>query len=89
MSILKNGISIVGDDSGALKILFHPETLEILGVHIIGDQAAEIIHIGQLVMAFKGKLDSFVQNVFNYPTWAEAYKVAALNGFNRLQGKEK
>lgn len=79
--------AIVGDDSGALKILFHPETMEILGVHIIGDQAAEIIHIGQLVMAFNGKLDSFVQNVFNYPTWAEAYKVAALNGFNRLQGK--
>jgi NAD(P) transhydrogenase len=77
--------AIVGDDSGALKILFHPETLDILGVHIIGDQAAEIVHIGQLVMAFNGKLDSFVQNVFNYPTWAEAYKVAALNGFNRLQ----
>jgi NAD(P) transhydrogenase len=77
--------AIVGDDSGALKILFNPETLEILGVHIIGDQAAEIVHIGQLVMAFNGKLDSFVQNVFNYPTWAEAYKVAALNGLNRLQ----
>ncbi len=80
--------AIAGDDTGALKILFHPETLEVLGVHIIGDQAAEIIHIGQMVMAFNGKLDSFIKNVFNYPTWAEAYKVAALNGINRLPHKD-
>lgn len=80
--------AIAGDDTGALKILFHPETLDVLGVHIIGDQAAEIIHIGQLVMTFNGKLDSFIKNVFNYPTWAEAYKVAALNGINRLPDKD-
>lgn len=76
--------AIAGDDFGLIKILFHPQTKEILGVHIIGDQAAELIHIGQLVMTFGGKLESFVQNVFNYPTWAEGYKIAALNGLNRL-----
>lgn len=80
--------AIAGDDTGALKILFHPETLDIHGVHIIGDQAAEIIHVGQLVMYFKGKLDAFIKNVFNYPTWAEAYKVAALNGINKLLNKD-
>lgn len=76
--------AIFGDDTGILKILFHPETREILGIHIIGEQAAEIIHIGQMVMAAKGKIDAFISNVFNYPTWAEAYKVAALNGINKL-----
>lgn len=76
--------AIAGDDFGLIKILFHPKTKEIFGVHIIGDQAAELIHIGQLVMTFGGKLESFIQNVFNYPTWAEGYKIAALNGLNRL-----
>jgi NAD(P) transhydrogenase len=79
--------AIAGDDTGLIKILFHPETRDILGVHIIGDQAAEIVHIGQLVMTFNGKLDNFIENVFNYPTWAEGYKIAALNGFNRLKQK--
>ncbi|MCK4760867.1 MAG: Si-specific NAD(P)(+) transhydrogenase [Candidatus Aminicenantes bacterium] len=77
--------AIAGDDTGLLKILFHPESREILGVHIIGDQAAEIVHIGQAAMALKGKLDFFINNVFNYPTWAEAYKTAALKGFNILK----
>ncbi len=75
--------AIAGDDTGMLKILFDPVSTSILGIHIIGEQAAEIIHIGQMVMALNGKLDSFIHNVFNYPTWAEAYKVAALNGINK------
>ncbi len=77
--------AISGDDTGLIKILFHRETHDILGVHIVGDQAAEIVHIGQLVMTLKGKLDTIIQNVFNYPTWAEGYKVAALNGLSRLK----
>ncbi len=77
--------AISGDDRGALKILFHPETKKIHGIHIIGDQAAEIIHIGQIVMEFDGTIEYFVSNIFNYPTWAEAYRVAAFNGLNRLK----
>lgn len=77
--------AIVGDDTGMLKILFHPETREIQGVHIIGDQAAEIIHLGQLALTVKEKIDFFIKNVFNYPSWAEAYKVAALRGFNKIE----
>ena len=55
-----------------------------MGVHIIGDQAAELIHIGQSVMTLGGRIDFFVHNVFNYPTWAEAYRLAALDGIGRL-----
>lgn len=75
---------IIGDETGMLKLLFHPQTREVLGVHAIGDGATELIHIGQAVMAFKGKIDYFVETVFNYPTLAECYKVAALAGINRL-----
>lgn len=75
---------IIGDDTGMLKVLFHRETLEILGVHCIGDLATEIVHIGQAVMQLGGKLDYFCDTVFNYPTMAEAYRVAAFNGMNRL-----
>jgi NAD(P) transhydrogenase len=78
---------ITGQGVGMLKILFHRETLEILGVHCFGDQAAEIIHIGQAIMAQKGSANSllyFINTTFNYPTMAEAYRVAALNGYNRL-----
>ena len=75
---------IVGDDIGFLKILFHPETREVLGVHVIGEGAAEIIHIGQAVLALGGTMEYFRDAVFNYPTMAEAYKVAALNGLNKL-----
>jgi NAD(P) transhydrogenase len=77
---------IVGDTTGLLKILFHADTLEVLGVHIIGEQASELIHIGQAVMAFKGRIDYFVNTVFNYPTLAECYKTAAFDGVNRLKG---
>ena len=75
---------LIGDETGMLKLLFHPQTREVLGVHAIGDGATELIHIGQAVMAFRGKIDYFVETVFNYPTLAECYKVAALAGINRL-----
>jgi NAD(P) transhydrogenase len=76
---------IRGDTIGRLKIIFHRETLEILGVHIIGEGAAELVHIGQAVMVLKGTIDYFVDTVFNYPTLAECYKQAAFNGINRLE----
>lgn len=72
---------------GSLKILFHRETKEILGIHCFGENAAEIIHIGQAIMQQKGKgntIEYFVNTTFNYPTMAEAFRVAALNGLNRL-----
>ena len=78
---------ILGQTSGMLKILFHAETLEVLGIHCFGVQASEIIHIGQVVMsqpAGGNTLLYFINTTFNYPTMAEAYRVAALNGINRL-----
>ena len=75
---------IIGDDTGMLKILFHPDTLKVLGVHAIGENATEIIHIGQTLMALNGTVEFLRDSVFNYPTFAEAYKVAALNGLNKL-----
>jgi NAD(P) transhydrogenase len=75
---------IRGDTTGRLKIIFHRDTLEILGVHIIGEGASELLHIGQAVMILKGKLSYFVETVFNYPTLAECYKAAAFNGLNKL-----
>ena len=75
---------IRGDTTGRLKLIFHRETREILGVHIIGEGAAELVHIGQAVMALGGKVDYFIDSVFNYPTLAECYKAAAFNGVNRL-----
>jgi len=75
---------IRGDTTGRLKIIFHRETREILGVHIIGEGASELLHIGKAVMVLKGTIDYFVDNVFNYPTLAECYKAAAFNGLNKL-----
>ena len=77
---------ILRQDVGVLKILFHRETLEVLGVHCFGANASEIIHIGQAVMSNPAinSLDYFIKTTFNYPTMAEAYRVAALNGYNRL-----
>lgn len=75
---------MVGDESGMLKILFDRDSLKVLGVHAIGESAAEIIHVGQAVLAFDGTIEFFRDSVFNYPTFAEAYKVAALNGLNKL-----
>jgi len=75
---------IRGDTTGRLKIIFHRETREILGLHIIGESAAELLHIGQAVVVLKGTVDYFVDTVFNYPTLAECYKQAAFNGINKL-----
>jgi NAD(P) transhydrogenase len=75
---------IIGDQTGLLKLIFHLNTHELLGVHIIGEGASELVHIGQAVMAFNGKVEYFVNNVFNYPTLAECYKTAAFDGINRL-----
>ena len=79
---------ITGQTVGMLKLLFHRETLQILGVHCFGSQASEIIHIGQAIMRQEGEANSlmyFINTTFNYPTMAEAYRVAALNGLNRLR----
>jgi NAD(P) transhydrogenase len=75
---------IRGDTTGRLKIVFHRETKEVLGVHIIGEGATELLHIGQAVIILKGTIDYFVDTVFNYPTLAECYKAAAFNGLNKL-----
>src|SRR5262245_44114556 len=75
---------MLGDDQGLLKLLFAPESLRLLGVHAIGERAAEIIHIGQAVLAMGGTIEYFRDAVFNYHTLAEAYKVAALDGLNKL-----
>ena len=75
---------LIGDEIGMLKLLVHQESRHILGVHTIGTGATELIHIGQAVMAFNGSIDYFVSTVFNYPTLAECYKVAAYNALNKL-----
>jgi NAD(P) transhydrogenase len=75
---------IRGDTTGRLKLIFNRETKELLGVHIIGEGATEILHIGQAVLILKGTIDYFVNTVFNYPTLAECYKAAAFNGLNKL-----
>jgi len=76
---------LLGDDTGMLKLLIHQDNLSILGVHAIGTGSTELIHIGQAVMALGGTVEYFINNVFNFPTLAEAYKVAALNGLNKLR----
>ena len=75
---------MLGDDAGFLKVLFDPSTRRVLGVHIVGTGAAELIHVAQTLMATGGTLEVWRDAAFNHPTLAEAYKVAALNGFNRL-----
>lgn len=75
---------ILGAGVGLLKLVFHLNTRELLGVHIFGEGASELIHIGQAVMAYNGTIDHFVDTVFNYPTLAECYKTAAFDGINRL-----
>lgn len=78
---------IAGATVGMLKILFHRENKEILGVHCFGERASEIIHIGQAIMKQAdgaNNIEYFIKTTFNYPTMAEAYRVAALNGLNRL-----
>jgi NAD(P) transhydrogenase len=76
---------IAGSNIGLFKIIFHAETLEILGVHVIGRGATEVIHIGEVAMSFKARINYFIDQVFNYPTYAEGYRIAALNGFNKVK----
>lgn len=75
---------IRGDTTGRLKLIFHRETKQLLGVHIIGEGAAELVHIGQAVLSHNDTIDYFIDTVFNYPTLAECYKAAAFNGLNKL-----
>lgn len=75
---------IIGDNTGLLKLIFHLETRQLLGAHIIGEGASELIHIDQAVLAFNGQIEYSVNTVFNYPTLAECYKTAAFDGINRL-----
>jgi len=75
---------IIGDSTGLLKLIFSSKDRKLLAVHIIGEQASELVHIGQAVIAFGGKIDYFIDTVFNYPTLAEGYKTAAFDGINRL-----
>ncbi len=79
---------IVGNESGMFKILFHADTLEILGIHIIGRDATELIHIGQVAMSFRARIDYFIDQIFNYPTYAEGYRIAALNGCNKVKRRK-
>src|SRR5215470_3426618 len=76
---------IRGDTTGRLKLIFHRETKHLLGIHVIGEGASELLHIGQAVMTLGGTIDYFVDTVFNYPTLAECYKAAAFNGLNKLR----
>ena len=77
---------ISGDTTGMFKLLFHRQTLELLAVHIIGREATELIPIGQMAINFRARVGYFVDNIFNYPTFAEGYRIAALNGLNKIQG---
>ena len=75
---------IIGDTEGFIKLLFSPSDQRLFGASVVGEGASELVHIGQAVMAFGGKVDYFVDAVFNYPTLAECYKTAGFNGINRL-----
>ena len=76
---------LIGDLGGMLKLIFHQESRRLLGTHIIGEGATELVHIGQTAMAAELPIDYFVSTVFNYPTLAECYRVAALDGLNRVR----
>lgn len=83
--IARSHIAGASLEMGMFKILFHAETLQILGVHIIGRAATEVIHIGMVAATFNAKIDFFVDQIFNYPTYAEGYRIAALNGLNKIK----
>ncbi len=75
---------ILGISNGIMKMLFSLKDGRLLGVHILGEGATELIHIGQAVLNLRGGIDYFVNSIFNYPTLAEAYKIAALDAWNRM-----
>jgi NAD(P) transhydrogenase len=76
---------ITGDQSGLLKIIVHAETLQLLGIHIVGDNASELVHIGQMLMMTGGTVETLAKTVFNYPSLAEAYRVAAASALDKLR----
>ncbi len=76
---------IASDTTGLIKLIFHAETLEVLAAHIIGTNATEIIPLGQMAINFRARIDYFIDQVFNYPTFAEGFRIAALNGLNKVQ----
>jgi NAD(P) transhydrogenase len=78
---------IIGDSKGMIKIVFHPETLKIHGVHIVGENASELVHVGMMVMQFGGTINAFIESVFNFPTLGEAYKYAAYDGLGNVARK--
>jgi NAD(P) transhydrogenase len=75
---------IILDSTGLLKIIFCPESLKIYGIHIIGPSASELVHLGQMIMSLGGNMKTLIRNIFNYPTLAETYKIAAFNGLNKV-----
>jgi NAD(P) transhydrogenase len=80
---------IVGDSYGMLKLLVSTETRQLLGVHVFGTTATELVHIGQAIMTCGGTVDHLVDTVFNYPTLSEAYKIAALDAANKMRAVER
>ncbi|HEV2721799.1 MAG TPA: Si-specific NAD(P)(+) transhydrogenase [Thermoanaerobaculia bacterium] len=80
---------IIGDTKGLLKLVFDPESLKLLGVHMVGDIAAELLHIGMMVMQLDGTINAFINGVFNYPTLSDAYKYAAYDGLGAVARKER
>jgi len=78
---------IIGDTAGMIKLVFDPGTRRLLGVHIIGERASELVHVGQMVMQHGGAIDVFIDSVFNFPTLADAYKYAAYDGLQALEGR--
>jgi NAD(P) transhydrogenase len=80
---------IIGDTGGMLKLVFDPDTSEIMGVHIVGESAAELVHIGLMVMQMAGTLDVFINTVFNVPTLSETYKYAAYDGLSRMERRQR
>ena len=75
---------IIGDDRGMIKLVFDPDGLELLGVHIIGENASELLHVGMMVMQYRGTINAFIESVFNFPTLSEAYKYAAYDGLGNV-----
>jgi NAD(P) transhydrogenase len=75
---------IIGDSDGMIKLLFDPQSLKLLGVHVVGENASELLHVGVMVMHFGGTINAFIENVFNYPTLGDGYKYAAYDGLGNV-----
>jgi len=79
---------IVGDTTGLIKLVFDPQSLQLLGVHIVGENASELLHVGMMVMHFGGTINAFIESVFNYPTLGDAYKYAAYDGLGNIERRK-